>query len=84
GYENSTAQIYAEKYGYKFIALSPLSTDNLPVIPAENMTWNGVNPDINRDGNLDAKDASLLLVYAAEYGAGNVKSFAEFMDKNYS
>ncbi len=92
GYENSTAQAYAEKYGYTFEVLGsapetsePTETEtSAPVAPAENMVWNGVNPDINRDGTIDAADSAVLLTYAAEFGAGKVSSFKEFMDKYYS
>ncbi|MBR4319388.1 MAG: leucine-rich repeat protein [Oscillospiraceae bacterium] len=81
GYENSTAQAYAENNGYPFHTLSaiPETTEN----PAGDTTWNGKNPDLNNDGKIDAKDAALVLVFAAEFGAGNVKSFQEFMDKQY-
>ncbi len=92
GYENSTAQAYAEKYGYNFevIGSAPETTEptetetSAPVAPAEDMVWNGVNPDINRDGAVDAADSAVLLTYAAEFGAGKVSSFKEFMDKYYS
>ncbi len=91
GYENSTAQAYAEKCGYTFEILGsapettePTETEtSAPVEPAEDMVWNGVNPDINRDGTIDAADSAVLLTYAAEFGAGKVTSFKEFMDKNY-
>ena len=92
GYENSTAQAYAEKYGYTFEVLGsapettePTETEtSAPAVPAEDMVWNGVNPDINRDGTIDAADSAVLLTYAAEFGAGKVTSFKEFMDKYYS
>ena len=38
--------------------------------------------DFNDDGVLNAQDASLLLVYAAEKGAGNVKNLEEFFQKH--
>ena len=92
GYENSTAQAYAEKYGYTFEVLgsAPETSEpteaetSAPAAPAEDMVWNGVNPDINRDGTIDAADSAVLLTYAAEFGAGKVSSFKEFMDKYYS
>ncbi len=45
GYTDSTAQAYAEKYGYKFIAIDKPS---------------GVSGDINNDGVLSVSDAVLL------------------------
>ena len=45
GYTDSTAQAYAEKYGYKFIAIDKPS---------------GVSGDINNDGVLGVSDAVLL------------------------
>ncbi|MBD5142433.1 MAG: hypothetical protein HDT22_02315 [Ruminococcus sp.] len=47
-------------------------------------TWNGINPDINSDGEINALDASYVLVYAAENGAGNVSSFEEYMTNYFS
>ena len=82
GYEGSTAQAYAQKYGIKFQALSS-STASQPVQTNSAAVWNEINPDMNRDGTLDSKDAALVLVYAAEFGAGNVRNFSEFMDKQY-
>lgn len=46
-------------------------------------TWNGINPDLNSDGSIDASDASYVLMYAAESGASNVGSFVEFMEKYF-
>ena len=77
GYENSTAQAYAEKYHFQFQSLG-----SAPELTTET-AWNEINPDLNRDAKIDAKDAALVLVFAAEYGAGNIKNFAEFMDKQY-
>jgi len=82
GYEGSTAQAYAQKYGIKFQALSS-SASSQPAQTNSDTVWNNINPDLTRDGNLDSKDAALVLVYAAEFGAGNVRSFQEFMDKQY-
>ena len=77
GYEGSTAQAYAEKYHFQFQSLG-----SAPELTTET-AWNEINPDLNRDAKIDAKDAALVLVFAAEYGAGNIKNFAEFMDKQY-
>ncbi|MDE6730581.1 MAG: leucine-rich repeat protein [Oscillospiraceae bacterium] len=79
GYDNSTAQAYAEKYERNFVSLgtapAPADTDNAGT------TWNGMNPDLNGDGKIDAADAAVVLMFAADYGAGNVSNFAEFMEK---
>lgn len=40
-----------------------------------------VNPDVNGDGVINASDAAEILMYAAQYGAGKVKSFDEYMKK---
>lgn len=125
GYKNSTAQKFAEKYGYTFEAIDSSTTETTEytqaiettehveqtetthapikttetsetttttttetkyvyVEPAEDMVWNGINPDITRDGKIDASDGAILLCYAAESGAGIVSSFKDFMDKYYS
>ena len=52
----------------------PSSTDT-------SITQNSINPDINSDDKIDAFDATLILIFSAEYGAGNVSSFGEFMEK---
>ena len=74
GYDNSTAQTYAEKYNINFVSLgiAPASTDT-------STTWNGSNTDMNGDDRTDTADTVLILVFSAEYGAGKVSSFAEFM-----
>lgn len=57
GYYNSTAQVYAEKYGYTF---ESLGVSELPVI-----SESGKKGDLNGDGMVDASDASVALsVYA--------------------
>ncbi|MDE7122349.1 MAG: leucine-rich repeat domain-containing protein [Oscillospiraceae bacterium] len=77
GYDNSSAQTYAEKYHINFVSLgtAPAPTDT-------STTWNGSNTDMNGDDRIDTADAVLILVFSAEYGAGKVSSFAEFME-NY-
>ena len=74
GYEGSTTQAYATEHNIAFAVISEELGDT---------TWNGKNPDLNGDGRIDAKDAALVLVFAAEFGAGNVKSFQEFMNQQY-
>ena len=80
GYDNSTAQAYAETYHRNFVSLgtAPALTDTNHT----STTWNGINPDIDGDGKIDASDATLILVFSAEYGAGNINNFGEFME-NY-
>jgi len=58
GYENSTAQTFAETYGYRF---KSLGTAPIPEISLG---------DLNSDGAIDANDASMLLVAAAAAGSG--------------
>lgn len=85
GEENSTAKAYAEKYGYTFYLLG---TEPEPATESETnndiayMNENQIMIDFNNDKEINAKDAALLLVYAAEKGAGNVKSLEEFCLKN--
>ena len=60
-----------------------------PTEPAENPTepgevnpnvqYKNIMPDIDGNGVLDASDASILLTFAVQSGAGTVSSFAEFM-----
>ena len=58
GEENSAVQAYAEKYDITFKPISELPSDSDPC-------------DLNHDGTVNAKDAALILMYAAEVGAGN-------------
>lgn len=46
------------------------------------MQKNNITLDFNNDGVINTKDASWILVYAADLGAGNVKSLEEFCQKN--
>ncbi len=78
GYEGSTAEDYAQKYNYLF---QPLSSS--AEVQTTGTIWNTINPDLTRDGSLNSKDAAMLLVFAAEFGAGNVKSFQAFMNQQY-
>lgn len=73
-YKGSTTQAYATEHNISFAAISENQG---------NTTWSEINPDLNHDGNIDSKDAALILVFAAEHGAGNIKNFSEFMDKQY-
>ena len=67
GYENSTAQAYAEKYNRKFVAL-----DEKPTAVELG--------DVNNDGSVDSSDASLVL---AEYARIQTGGAGEFTDVQY-
>ncbi len=58
GYEGSTAQTYAETYGYAF--------ESLGEAPAPEISL----ADLNDDSAIDATDASALLIAAANAGSG--------------
>ena len=58
GFKDSTAQAYAEKYGYRFAALD----DSF------------LKGDVNSDGVVDGSDATIILREYAQKGAGAVSS----------
>ncbi len=64
GYENSTAQAYAEKYNRKFVAL-----DEKPTAVELG--------DVNNDGSVDSSDASLVLAEYAKIQTGGAGEFTE-------
>ncbi|MDE6088537.1 MAG: leucine-rich repeat protein [Oscillospiraceae bacterium] len=80
GYAGSTAEKYATQMSYTFI---DIAAEDEPVPSEPSTAWNGVIPDVNGDGSIDAIDASIVLVYAAEYGAGKVSSFQEFAEQYF-
>ena len=55
GYEGSTAQMYAEKWNMAF--------ESLGAMPY-------IRGDVDEDGAVNASDAALVLIYAAESGSG--------------
>lgn len=59
GYDNSTAQAYAAKYGYTFVSLG--------ADPGEQSYLPG---DVDNSKTVDALDASRILIAAARAGAG--------------
>lgn len=59
GYDNSTAQAYAEKYSYNFKSLGKA--------PKPSVTMKG---DVNTDGIIDLSDAAYVLTIYAENAAG--------------
>ena len=69
GYEGSTAQVYAEKYGYSF---EPIKSE--PKYPLG---------DINNDGQVNAVDASNILAYYAYVSTTkeDAKSLEDFLKK---
>ena len=60
GYENSTAQAYAEQYGCTFKSLGAAPEPGADVLLG----------DVNQDGKVDASDAADLLIALANVGAG--------------
>lgn len=58
GYENSTAEHYAQKYNYSFKPLDAVPDD-------------GTLGDIDGSGTINASDAANVLIAAAAIGAGN-------------
>ena len=65
GYENSTAQAYAEKYNRKFDTLENAPTDT-PTLPLGN---------VNGDSSIDSSDATLILSDYADLAVGKDSSF---------
>lgn len=64
GYENSTAQTYAEKYNRKFVAL-------------EEKPATAELGDVNGDSTVDSSDASLVLAEYARIQTGGAGEFTE-------
>ncbi len=64
GYEGSTAQAYAEKYGYTFQSLSAAPVSEPPALE------DAAVGDVSGDAKVDASDAADLLIVLAEIGAG--------------
>lgn len=79
GMENSSAQNYAEKYGYTFALIG-----GQPVTPP---TGNDAYDagDLDGNGTVNATDAAIILQYAAEAGAGSFTgTMAEYLiEKGY-
>jgi len=63
GYKGSTAEEYAKKYNITFIDI-----ESEPDI---------MLGDPNEDGKIDAKDASIILVYYSQMSTGGVGSFSD-------
>jgi hypothetical protein len=62
GYEGSTAQAYAEKYGFRFESLGPAPAKSEPQTPAADTIVYG---DANLDGDATLSDALLILQFVA-------------------
>ena len=70
GYDNSTAQAYAEKYNYKF--------ESLGEVPEKHATELG---DVNEDRKIDANDATLVLVNYSLLSTGEKMQLTESQQK---
>ena len=70
GYDNSTAQAYAEKYNRKF--------ESLGAAPTNTATESG---DLNDDGKIDANDATLVLVNYSLLSTGEKMQLTESQQK---
>ena len=70
GYEDSTAQAYAEKYNRKF--------ESLGAAPENTETESG---DLNDDGKIDANDATLVLVNYSLLSTGEPIQLTESQQK---
>ncbi|MBO5163871.1 MAG: leucine-rich repeat protein [Ruminococcus sp.] len=68
GYDNSTAQSYAEKYGRKFVSLGEAPKKD-------------ILGDVNGDGMVDSSDASLVLTEYAMLSTGGNGNFSESVKK---
>lgn len=80
GYENSTAQEYAEKYNKTFVSIG--SVGNPPETPVISDSKKG---DINGDGIIDSTDASIILAYYSYLSTTNnekIMSIDEFISVN--
>ncbi len=69
GYAGSTAQTYAEKWGYKFEALEGGPTKAISL------------GDANGDGTVDAKDASFILTEYSKLSTGGASSLTDEQKK---
>ena len=65
GYDNSTAQAYAEKYGINFVSLGQFSAHEISI------------GDINGDGFIDSVDSSAVLIEYTELSTKNPSTLAE-------
>lgn len=73
GYEASTAEHYAKKYGRSFFALAQKSTSaQKPDPDSKPSSAKNTLGDVNEDGNINALDASLVLTHYALIATGRV------------
>ncbi len=70
GYDNSTAQAYAEKYNYKFESLGEVSEKHATELG-----------DVNEDRKIDANDATLVLVNYSLLSTGEAIQLTEAQQK---
>ena len=74
GYEDSTAQAYAEKYNREFVSIGEDTTTTTPPVTTEPYFILG---DINADGSVDSSDASLVLAEYAKIQTGGAGEFTK-------
>lgn len=91
GYEGSTAQTYADKYGYKFQSLGKynptITSTSTAATTTESATTTAtttasVQPEVTfgdptGDGKIDAKDSSLVLVEYAKLSTGGESTLSK-------
>ena len=81
GYENSTAQKYAEKYNHKFSLIGTAPPPDTPPVNTESL----ILGDINDDSFIDSVDATLIMSYyayvSAYEGTGTPDTFPEYLEK---
>ena len=75
GYENSTAQAYAKKYGRKFEVIGSTPSTPTPTYPASQVEPYSTG-DVTGDSTINAKDANAVLIAAAKLGTGNISGLS--------
>lgn len=83
GYENSTAQAYAEEYGYNFSLIDAVATTTTTTTTTTPpvTTKPQLLGDVNDDGFIDSVDATLIMSYYAYISATGTDLFPEYLDK---
>lgn len=78
GYENSTAQQYAQAFGKEFVIFDGQSTGTTPPVTTTPPTTE-IFGDIDGSGIVDASDASIILAYYAYTSTGGTADLREFI-----
>lgn len=78
GYENSTAQQYAQTFGKEFVIFDGQSTGTTPPVTTTPPTTE-IFGDIDGSGSVDASDASIILAYYAYTSTGGTADLREFI-----